>query len=117
MKIIDEVCPKVGKRQLVDLMPGEIVSKGGTGETGFYLVVRGLDRAFSQHTGATPMTNSRIDDMIRREFWAEFLGAWVDGESVSSVRVYENQNAGVRVLVEVDPDHKATVFTFHKNLK
>ncbi len=73
------------------------------------------------------MTNARIDDLIRREFGAEFLGALEAGgcplagdgefpESGGSVRVYENQKTGVRVLVEVDPDHKATVFTFHKNL-
>lgn len=65
------------------------------------------------------MSNANIDDAIMAEFGAEFLGATEDEEfpeSGGSVRTYENSKLAIRVLVEVDPDRKATIYTFHRSI-
>lgn len=63
------------------------------------------------------MSNADIDDAIFKEFGAEFLGATEDEEfpeSGGSIRTY--QGSHVRVLVEVNPDRKVTIYTFHRSL-
>lgn len=64
------------------------------------------------------MSNAQIDSAMSRQFGADFIGALECEEHPElggSIRVY--QSSTQRILVEVDPDFKATVYTFHSNLE
>lgn len=63
------------------------------------------------------MSNARINDLMLRDYGAEFLCAFEDEEfpeSGGDVRIYDGK--GQRFIVEVDPDRNAVVYGFIRNL-